>query len=209
MGGVTEAFCAAVELSDTERNGLLQLCRQRLDAFREQRGEEVCCLLRQKPAASRRSLRLREQEPPPHADQRLDQSPGAHPCQGQLRMLRGGLLLGKPCRTGSWRWTTSSPKTRAVRTTSATCRPSASAAMPACDGRREAGCVFCALEASGRVLVENELALCIADADPVTPGRSLVIPRRHGADGLALHQPQWSAVVELPHPIVHKLTSTC
>jgi diadenosine tetraphosphate (Ap4A) HIT family hydrolase len=25
----------------------------------------------------------------------------------------------------------------------------------------------------------------IADADPVTPGRSLVIPRRHGADGLA------------------------
>ena len=64
-------------------------------------------------------------------------------------------------------------------------------------GRREAGCVFCALEASGRVLLENELALCIADADPVTPGRSLVIPRRHGADGLALHQPVWNAVVEL------------
>jgi ATP adenylyltransferase len=39
--------------------------------------------------------------------------------------------------------------------------------------------------------------LCIADADPVTPGRSLVIPRRHGADGLALHQPEWNAVVEL------------
>lgn len=29
------------------------------------------------------------------------------------------------------------------------------------------------------------------------------------ADGLALHQPEWSAVVELPHPIVHKRTSTC
>ena len=27
---------------------------------------------------------------------------------------------------------------------------------------REAGCVFCALEDSGRVLLENELALCIA-----------------------------------------------
>ena len=62
---------------------------------------------------------------------------------------------------------------------------------------REAGCVFCALEASGRVLLENELALCIADAYPVTPGHSLVIPRRHGADGLALHQPEWNAVVEL------------
>jgi diadenosine tetraphosphate (Ap4A) HIT family hydrolase len=69
--------------------------------------------------------------------------------------------------------------------------------MPASYGIREAGCVFCALEASGRVLLENELALCIADAYPVTPGHSLVIPRRHGADGLALHQREWNAVVEL------------
>ncbi|MFM9103854.1 MAG: HNH endonuclease, partial [Cyanobium sp.] len=29
------------ELSDTERDELQQLCRQRLDAFRQQRGEEV------------------------------------------------------------------------------------------------------------------------------------------------------------------------
>jgi hypothetical protein len=54
-------------------------------------------------------------------------------------------------------------------------------------GHREAGCVFCALEGSGRVLLENELALCIADAYPVSEGHSLVIPRRHGADGLELH----------------------
>jgi diadenosine tetraphosphate (Ap4A) HIT family hydrolase len=47
------------------------------------------------------------------------------------------------------------------------------------------------------VLLENELALFIADAYPVTPGHSLVIPRRHVADGLALHQPEWNAVVEL------------
>ena len=62
---------------------------------------------------------------------------------------------------------------------------------------REASCVFCALEASGRVLLENERALCIADAYPVSPGHNLVIPQRHGADGLALHQPEWNAVVEL------------
>ena len=68
--------------------------------------------------------------------------------------------------------------------------------MPASNGRREAGCVFCALEPSDRVLLENELALRIADAYPVTPGHSLVIPRRHGADGLALHQPEWNAVVD-------------
>jgi diadenosine tetraphosphate (Ap4A) HIT family hydrolase len=62
---------------------------------------------------------------------------------------------------------------------------------------RVADCVFCALEGSGRVLLENELALCIADAYPVTAGHSLVIPRRHVADGLELHQPEWNAVVEL------------
>ncbi len=28
-------------------------------------------------------------------------------------------------------------------------------------------------------------------------GHSLVIPRRHVADGLELHQPEWNAVVEL------------
>jgi hypothetical protein len=54
-------------------------------------------------------------------------------------MLRGRLLLGKPRTSEPWRWTPSCPGTRAVRTTSATCRPSASAAMPASDGRREAG----------------------------------------------------------------------
>jgi hypothetical protein len=56
------------------------------------------------------------------------------------------------------------------------------------EARREVDGVFCALEGSGRVLLENELALCIADAYPVTLGHSLVIPRRHVADGLTLHQ---------------------
>ena len=35
------ALVGGDELSDAERDQLLQLCRQRLDAFREQRGEEV------------------------------------------------------------------------------------------------------------------------------------------------------------------------
>jgi hypothetical protein len=52
VGGVAAGFCAAVELSDAVtwpkasvaeplRDPLLELCRQRLDAFREQRVEEV------------------------------------------------------------------------------------------------------------------------------------------------------------------------
>ena len=62
VGGVAEGFCAAVELSNAGtwpkasvaeplREELLQLCRQRLDAFRMQRCEEMGCLLTQKPAA--------------------------------------------------------------------------------------------------------------------------------------------------------------
>jgi ATP adenylyltransferase len=42
--------------------------------------------------------------------------------------------------------------------------------MLASYGIREAGCVFCALEDSGRVLLKNELAICIADAYPVSEG---------------------------------------
>ena len=48
----TYALVGGDELSDSERDQLLELCRQRLDAFREQRGEEVACLLIEKPAAS-------------------------------------------------------------------------------------------------------------------------------------------------------------
>jgi ATP adenylyltransferase len=43
------------------------------------------------------------------------------------------------------------------------------------------------------VLVGNELVLCIADGFPVAPGYSLVIPQRHGVDGLVLQQPEWNA----------------
>ena len=172
------------ELSDAEREELLQLCRQRLDAFRMQRGEEVGCLLTQKPAASGTGAAT---APRSAARSNTECSPAPKAAAN---------AAGHTSTNGPWRWTTSCPGTRAARTTSATCRHFASAAMPASDGRREAGCVFSALEASGRVLLENELALCIADAYPVSTGHSPVIPRRHGADGLALHQPEWNAVVD-------------
>jgi hypothetical protein len=172
------------ELSVAEREELLQLCRQRLDAFRMQRGEEVCCLLTQKPAASGTGAATARRSA---ARSKSGCSPGPRAAAN---------AAAHTSTKGPWRWTTSCPGTMPARTTSATCRRSASAATPASDGRREAGCVFCGLEGSGRVLLENELALCIADAYPVTPGHSLVIPRRHGADGLALHQPEWNAVVD-------------
>ncbi|MFN9694317.1 MAG: hypothetical protein ACK550_11090 [Synechococcaceae cyanobacterium] len=44
----------------------------------------------------------------------------------------------------------------------------------------------------GRVLVGNELVLCIADGFPVTHGHSLVVTQSHGVVGLVLHQPEWN-----------------
>jgi len=181
------------ELSDAERDALQLLCRQRLDAFREQLGEDVCAPLAE-----------------PHPDQRLSEIPSAHPRSGPLRVLRcarapagpgggphhpqepgrlrrhqqpAGPLLPLQCRQARRLFAYARGRTdfRDVQ---------------ASYGHREARCVFCALEGSGRVRLENELALCIADAYPVSEGHSLVIPRRHGADGLELNSrsgmPWWS-----------------
>ena len=43
----------------------------------------------------------------------------------------------------------------------------------------------------------SKQTVCIADAYPVTEGHSLVIPCRHVADGMALHQPEWNAITAL------------
>ena len=188
------------ELTDAEREELLQLCRQRLDAFREQRGEEVF------------AHRSRHRTPISGLikDRVLTRAKGRCECCG------AGCCLANPAPTGPGggphraqeQGRLGRPQQPAGPLLPLQCRQSrrlfADArgrtdfrGLQASYAHRQDSCVFCALEASGRVLLENELALCIADADPVTPGHSLVIPRRHVADGLALHQPEWNAVVEL------------
>jgi hypothetical protein len=139
------------ELSDAEREALQQLCRQRLDAFREA------------------------------PDQRLGEIPGAHPRQRPLRVLRRARAPAGP--GGRPHQPKNQGGCDAISNLQALCFRGVQASY----GHREVGCVFCALEGSGRVLLENELALCIADGYPVSEGHSLVIPRRHGADGLELH----------------------
>ena len=192
------------ELSDAERDQLLELCRQRLNAFRMQRGEEVGCLLTQKPAASgtgaatapRSAARSKSEcSPGPKAAANVAAPAVAWqtPHQRALEVVHivpknmGGSddfsnLQSLCFRCKAAKRDTDTTDFRGLQASYAT---------------REPGCVFCALEGSGQVLLENELALCIADAYPVTPGHSLVIPRRHVADGLALHQPEWNGVVEL------------
>jgi hypothetical protein len=175
------------ELSDYERDQLLELCRQRLDAFRMQRGEEVGCLLTQKPEASGTGAAT---APRSAARSKSGCSPGPR------------AAANAAAQAVAWQ----TPHQRALEVDHIVPRnqggsddlSNLQALCFRCNAakRWEAGCVFCGLEGSGRVLLENELALCIADADPVTPGRSPVISRRHGSDGLALHQPEWNAVVE-------------
>jgi ATP adenylyltransferase len=178
VGGVAEGFCAAVELSDAERDQLLELCRQRLDAFREQRGEEVFAHRSRHRTPISGSAKYRVLT---RARGRCECC-GAHEHQRALEVdhivprNHGGSddlsnLKALCFRCNAGKRDTDTTDFRGLQASYA---------------RREAGCVFCTLEGSGRVLLENELALCIADAYPVTPGHSLVIPRRHGADGLAL-----------------------
>lgn len=60
----------------------------------------------------------------------------------------------------------------------------------------ELDCVFCDLTPT-EIIDENELALARLDGFPVTPGHTLIIPRRHVADFFSLTQPELNAVHQL------------
>lgn len=63
-------------------------------------------------------------------------------------------------------------------------------------GDREAGCPFCEIPPE-RVIAENELAVAILDAYPVSEFHTLIIPKRHVADYFSLYQPERNAVQAL------------
>ncbi|WP_315858941.1 MULTISPECIES: HIT domain-containing protein [unclassified Cyanobium] len=177
------------ELSDAERDALQQLCRQRLDAFREQHGEEVFAHRSRHRTPISGSVKYRVHR----CARGRCECCGAHEHQRALEVdhivpkNQGGSdsitnLQALCFRCNAGKRDTDRTDFRG---------------MQASYGHREAGCVFCALKGSGRMLLESELALCISDAYPVSEGHSLVIPRRHVNDGLALHQPEWNSIVEL------------
>jgi ATP adenylyltransferase len=62
--------------------------------------------------------------------------------------------------------------------------------------RRVNGCPFCQIPDES-VLCENELALAIRDAHPVTPLHTLVIPKRHISEVFDLSRPETNAYNEL------------
>lgn len=60
----------------------------------------------------------------------------------------------------------------------------------------DASCPFCTLPKS-RIILENDLAVVIRDAFPVSPGHTLVIPRRHIGSFFALEARERSALLDL------------
>ena len=61
---------------------------------------------------------------------------------------------------------------------------------------RQNGCIFCELP-SNRIVAENELAYAIRDAFPVTHLHTLIVPKRHVSDYFELYQPERNAVQQL------------
>lgn len=76
--------------------------------------------------------------------------------------------------------------------------------MAAAYGHRQAGCIFCELPPE-RLLSGNELFFAIADAYAVTPGHTLLIPRRHLASPGDLLQTELNAMWSLAAQIKTEL----
>jgi diadenosine tetraphosphate (Ap4A) HIT family hydrolase len=54
-------------------------------------------------------------------------------------------------------------------------------------------CPFCALPKE-RVVEEDDFVVVVRDAYPVSEGYTLIIPRRHVADGFMLTEAEWMAI---------------
>ena len=58
-------------------------------------------------------------------------------------------------------------------------------------------CPFCELPADREIIAENKTALAFYDGFPVTPGHTLIIPKRHVASYFDLHQEELGNIQEL------------
>lgn len=69
--------------------------------------------------------------------------------------------------------------------------------MASADRLPEESCIFCQRVAHNQVVAANELAAAFHDAFPVSPGHTLVVPRRHVADFFELTEPERAAVLAI------------
>jgi diadenosine tetraphosphate (Ap4A) HIT family hydrolase len=67
-------------------------------------------------------------------------------------------------------------------------------------------CRFCASQEI--VLVSNEHAFAISDNNPIAPGHSLIVSRRHAATIFDLEAPEYAGCFELLRELKHSLRKT-
>jgi len=63
-------------------------------------------------------------------------------------------------------------------------------------------CPFCARVETGQFVAANELAVAFPDAFPLTDGHTLLVPRRHEPDFLALTPDEQDAILALVRDVV-------
>jgi len=63
------------------------------------------------------------------------------------------------------------------------------------------GCIFCRPAPSSDLLAGNELAIAFPAGFPVSPGHSLIVPRRHEPDFFSLSAEEQAAVIALVNPV--------
>jgi diadenosine tetraphosphate (Ap4A) HIT family hydrolase len=62
-------------------------------------------------------------------------------------------------------------------------------------------CPFCTRIAENQIIVGNDLAAALSDSYPVSPGHTLIVPRRHIEGFLELTQDEQAAIWALVDPV--------
>ena len=76
------------------------------------------------------------------------------------------------------------------------------------DGYPDDACPFCSLDAD-RIIEADTFAVVISDAFPVSPGHTLIIPRRHVADPFELLVPEIRSICRLIRLSRKRLDAEC
>lgn len=69
----------------------------------------------------------------------------------------------------------------------------------------EPPCPFCSRIADDNVAAATALAVAIPDALPVSPGHTLIVPRRHVAGWFELPEPEQAAVLALANAVQRRV----
>jgi diadenosine tetraphosphate (Ap4A) HIT family hydrolase len=63
------------------------------------------------------------------------------------------------------------------------------------------GCIFCRHRDDPDLLAANDMAIAFEAGFPVSPGHTLIVPRRHEPDFFALAADEQAAVIALVNPV--------